>query len=72
MAKYVKQLNLKYPITIFVEILQLWMGILNFHWRATERKEFQVFGFFFLVTGIFLYSDVLIMPAIRRFANNKL
>ena len=42
--------------------------LLSFHCSAKERTFAQVFGFFFLVTGIFLYSDVLIMPAIRRFA----
>jgi len=56
--------------------LVIWLLTIVFHYTINEddwtmprlRDQFvlQVFGFFFLVTGIFLYSDVLIMPAIRR------
>jgi len=34
--------------------------------RMKDQFPLQVCGFFLLVVGIFLYSDVLIMPAIRR------
>lgn len=38
-------------------------------WKMPRMKDqflLQLFGFVLVVTGIFLYSDVLIMPAIRK------
>jgi len=43
-------------------------------WKMPRMKDqfvLQVFGFLFLVSGIFLYSDVLIMPSIRRWRAKK-
>jgi len=42
-------------------------------WETPTRDQFflQLAGFVFVITGIFLYSDVLIMPYIRKRRQNK-
>jgi len=61
--------------------LVIWLITILFHYAISEedwklprwRDQFvlQVFGFLLLVTGIFLYSDVLIMPTIRKRQQRK-
>jgi len=61
--------------------LVIWLLTILFHYVISEedwklprwRDQFvlQLFGFLLLVTGIFLYSDVLIMPAIRKRQQRK-
>merc|ERR1712181_163667 len=61
--------------------LVIWLLTILFHYVISEedwklprwRDQFvlQVFGFLLLVTGIFLYSDVLIMPTIRKRQQKK-
>eukprot|EP00090_Calanus_glacialis_P024656 TRINITY_DN38318_c0_g1_i1.p4 TRINITY_DN38318_c0_g1~~TRINITY_DN38318_c0_g1_i1.p4 ORF type:complete len:104 (-),score=32.07 TRINITY_DN38318_c0_g1_i1:75-386(-) len=53
--------------------LVIWVCSMLFHlieprWTTPTWEQFylQVAGFVMVVTGIFLYSDLLIMPAIRK------
>lgn len=58
--------------------LVIWVSSMLFHlidprWETPTRDQFflQLAGFVFVITGIFLYSDVLIMPYIRKRRQNK-
>ena len=59
--------------------LVIWLASMLLHyaddrWSMPSFKDefwLQLAGFFFVVTGIFLYSDVLIMPYIRKRRKEK-
>ena len=62
--------------TLVIWITQMLLHLKSDKWDMPSFKDqfwLQLAGFTFVVTGIFLYSDVLIMPYIRkrRKQNNK-
>jgi len=55
--------------TLVIWIASMLLHFLDDRWTLPSFKNqfwLQLAGFFFVVTGIFLYSDLLIMPAIRK------
>ena len=63
-----------YKVLDTLRTLVIWIASMLLHfsderWSMPSFKNqfwLQLAGFIFLITGIFLYSDVLIMPAIRK------
>ena len=66
--------NFLYKVLDTLRTLVIWIASMLLHfsderWSMPSFKNqfwLQLAGFIFLITGIFLYSDVLIMPAIRK------
>ena len=73
-TKFNKTKTILFQVLDTLRTLVIWIAsiLLSFsddRWHMPSFKnEFwlQLAGFFFVVTGIFLYSDLLIMPAIRK------
>ena len=66
--------NILFKVLDTLRTLVIWIASMLLHfsderWDMPSFKNqfwLQLAGFVFLVTGIFLYSDLLIMPAIRK------